>query len=229
MSASWGDMPGNQIVNDGQTIRLKSDGSGFESYGFSEPGHTHVVNDLTDATSTGKSIIVAANAAAVRTLIGAGTSSFSGAYADLTGKPSLATVATSGSYTDLSNKPTIPTLPTFSQSSASRSLNSGFIPSAARNTLVTYSVDIACTSTLVGGQSGTVFLEISADGSTGWQEVARSTNANSVSLAIALTLNQSNTANLAGAVPAGWTVRLRTANNTGTPTFTYRSGQEATL
>lgn len=31
---------------------------------------------------------------------------FSGAYTDLTGKPSLATVATSGSFNDLSNKPT---------------------------------------------------------------------------------------------------------------------------
>ena len=34
---------------------------------------------------------------------------FSGAYADLTGKPTLATVATSGSYADLTSKPTIPT------------------------------------------------------------------------------------------------------------------------
>ena len=32
---------------------------------------------------------------------------FSGAYADLTGTPSLATVATSGSYNDLTNKPTL--------------------------------------------------------------------------------------------------------------------------
>lgn len=32
----------------------------------------------------------------------------SGAYNDLTGRPTLATVATSGSYNDLSNKPTIP-------------------------------------------------------------------------------------------------------------------------
>jgi hypothetical protein len=37
---------------------------------------------------------------------------FSGNYADLTGKPALATVATSGSYTDLSNKPVIPTVTT---------------------------------------------------------------------------------------------------------------------
>lgn len=34
----------------------------------------------------------------------------SGAYSDLSGKPSLATVATSGSYTDLTNKPTVPTI-----------------------------------------------------------------------------------------------------------------------
>lgn len=33
-------------------------------------------------------------------------------YAAISGKPSLATVATSGSYNDLSNKPTIPTVPT---------------------------------------------------------------------------------------------------------------------
>lgn len=46
---------------------------------------------------------VAADLAAVAT---------SGAYADLTGRPTLATVATSGSYNDLSNKPTIPTVPT---------------------------------------------------------------------------------------------------------------------
>ena len=32
------------------------------------------------------------------------------AYSEITGKPTLATVATSGSYTDLSNKPTIPTV-----------------------------------------------------------------------------------------------------------------------
>ena len=33
-------------------------------------------------------------------------------YAAISGKPTLATVATSGSYNDLSNKPTIPTVPT---------------------------------------------------------------------------------------------------------------------
>ena len=47
-----------------------------------------------------------------RTNIGAGTSSFSGSYNDLSNKPTLATVATSGSYNDLSNKPTLATVAT---------------------------------------------------------------------------------------------------------------------
>jgi len=42
----------------------------------------------------------------------AADSTFSGAYADLTGKPSLATVATSGSYNDLTNKPSLATVAT---------------------------------------------------------------------------------------------------------------------
>lgn len=43
-----------------------------------------------------------------RSNIGAGSSSFSGSYNDLTNKPALKTVATTGSYNDLTNKPTIP-------------------------------------------------------------------------------------------------------------------------
>lgn len=39
------------------------------------------------------------------------TVAFSGAYADLTGKPVLATVATTGAYADLTGKPTIPSTP----------------------------------------------------------------------------------------------------------------------
>lgn len=175
-----------------------------------------------------------------------------GAYSDLSGKPSLATVATTGSYNDLSNKPSIPAAQiqsdwtqtntssldyiknkpaARSQSSASRNLNSIFQISSTRDSSVTYSVDIACTSTLVGGQSGTVFLEISTSSSfaSGVQEIGRFTNANAVSLAIAITLNQTNTACISGYVPAGYYVRLRTANNVGTPTFTYQSGQEVLL
>lgn len=112
--------------------------------------------------------------------------------------------------------------------SASRSLNSAFQISSTRDSLVGYSVDIATTISLTTGQSGTVFLEY-ADQSgftTGVTEVARFVNGNAGTLTLGLNLTQTNTAQLGGMIPAGKYARLRTANNTGTPTFTYRSGQE---
>lgn len=118
-----------------------------------------------------------------------------------------------------------------SQSAASRSLNSAFQPSATRDCQVTYSVDISCTSTLLGGQGGTVVLEIATNAgfTTGVQTLAQFVNSNSVSLAIAITVTQINTACLSGFIPAGYFVRIRTVNNTGTPTFTYTAGQEVLL
>lgn len=117
------------------------------------------------------------------------------------------------------------------QSSASRSLNTIFQVSATQDSFVNYSVDISCTSTLLGGQSGTVILEMATNSgfTTGVQTLAQFTNANSVSLAIAITVVQLNTACLSGYIPAGNFVRLRTVNNTGTPTYTYQIGAEVLL
>lgn len=176
----------------------------------------------------------------------------SGLYADLSGKPSLATVATSGSYNDLTNKPTIPasqiqsdwtqTSTTSldyiknkpaarSQSSASRTLNSCFQISSTRDVLANYSVDIAATLSLTGGMTGTVFLEIYSDSgcTTGTQELSRFVNGNTGTLTIGLNITQNATGGLTGYVPAGSYVKIRTANTAGTPTFTYRSGQEVQL
>lgn len=55
--------------------------------------HAHTAIQITDATTTGRSVMTATDAAAARTAIGAGTSSFDGAYDSLTGKPSLGTAA----------------------------------------------------------------------------------------------------------------------------------------
>lgn len=53
--------------------------------------------DITDSTTVGRAVLTAANAAAARTAIGAGTgngtSNFSGVYSDLTGKPTLGTAS----------------------------------------------------------------------------------------------------------------------------------------
>jgi hypothetical protein len=50
-------------------------------------------DDITDATSTGKAVLTATSAAAARTAIGAGTSSFDGTYSALSGKPTIPTTA----------------------------------------------------------------------------------------------------------------------------------------
>ncbi len=119
-----------------------------------------------------------------------------------------------------------------SQSAATRSLNTIFQVSSTRNCQVSYCVDISCTSSLLGGQSGTVFLEMSPSSSfaSGIQELSEFTNSNAVALAIAITVIQINTACLTGFfIPAGNYLRIRTNNNTGTPVFTFKVGQEVIL
>ena len=61
--------------------------------GYAATAHTHSAANIADSTVTGRSVLIAADAAAARTVIGAGTSSFSGAYADLSGKPTLGLLA----------------------------------------------------------------------------------------------------------------------------------------
>lgn len=113
-------------------------------------------------------------------------------------------------------------------SAASRSLNSAFQISSTRDSLVSYAVDIAATLSLTSGQSGNVILEY-ADNSgmtTNVVTVNSCINGNTGTLAIGLNLTQTATATVSGMIPAGKFVRIRTANITGTPTFTYRTGQE---
>lgn len=116
-------------------------------------------------------------------------------------------------------------------SAPSRTLNSCFQASGTRDAFTTYSVDIATTLSLTTGQQGTVYLETFTDAScaTGTVEVARFVNGNTGALTIGLALTQNVTGTLSGIVPAGTYVKLRTQNNTGTPTFTYRSSQEVLL
>lgn len=113
--------------------------------------------------------------------------------------------------------------------SATRSLNSAFQISTMHEADVVYSVDISATLSLTTGQSGTVILETATNSgfTTGVQTLSRFTNGNSGTLAIGLGLTQIGTAVLSGKVPAGNYVRLRTVNNTGTPTYTYQSGIES--
>jgi hypothetical protein len=108
----------------------------------------------------------------------------------------------------------------------------GFQPSSTRDASVRYSVTIVTTATIGGASSGTVVLEIAATNSTtagDWQEVARVTNGQAITLAVALQSVQTISGELHCIVPAGYFVRMRSINTSGTPSFTYNSGQEVQL
>jgi hypothetical protein len=85
--------------------------------------------------------------------------------------------------------------------------------------------------TLSGGQTGTVSLQIcpTSGFSSGVETVSTFVNGNTGTLTVGLNLTQIYTSALVGFVPAGYYVRLLTANTTGTPTFSYTSGQEVLL
>lgn len=150
---------------------------------------------------------------------------------------SLTTTGTSGvstynSSTGVLNVPVYTYTPPASiQSSASRTLNSIFQVSTIRNALVIYSVQITVSASITGGQNGDVILEIASDSgfTTNVQTVAVSGLGQTYTLAIALAGVQPQTTVVSGFIPAGYYSRLRTVNNTGTPSFSYRAGQEVLL
>lgn len=150
----------------------------------------------------------------------------SGAYADLSGKPTLATVATSGSYNDLSDKPTIPTGSNVAfNNSVARTLSNSsgstnqYTISTTKNARVNYSINVAW-SVVLNTFTGQVFLEYSTNAGSSWNLVNQCTR----SQASNLTSNGSDDLNLTGEVPANALVRLRTTQTSCT--VTYNAGQE---
>lgn len=151
---------------------------------------------------------------------------------------SLATVASSGSYNDLSSKPTIPTIlarsfnNTPSHSIVTGTGATGFQVSSSRDAMVNYSVTISTTSSITAGATGVVVLEIAATNSatsTDWVEIGRTSQGQTLGLAIALSITQPIAGQIGGIVPSGYYAKLRSINTAGTPTYAYNSGQEVLL
>lgn len=166
------------------------------------------------------------------TSVTAGTG-LSGGTITTTGTISLPNIGTAGTYsgvtTDAQGRVTAGT--NRSQSAATRTLNTIYQINATHDSLVSYSVQITVTASIGGGQNGDVILEIASNAgfTTNVQTVAIAGTGQTYTLAIALQGVQPQTSVVAGVVPAGYYARLRTVNNTGTPAFSYRAGQETTL
>lgn len=105
----------------------------------------------------------------------------------------------------------------------------GFQIDTVLDAQVSYSCTIGTTATIGGASSGTLVLEVAPTNSSvagDWKEIARLTNGQTITLALALQSVQTIAGCLAGLVPAGYYARIRSINNSGTPTFTFNSGQE---
>lgn len=108
----------------------------------------------------------------------------------------------------------------------------GYQISATRDYEVSYSVTTVTTATIGGASSGYIVLEIATTNSStasDWKEIARSTNGQTITLAVALQSVQTIGSSLTGLVPAGYYARIRSVTVSGTPSFSYTSGQEYTL
>ncbi len=166
------------------------------------------------------------------TSITAGTG-LSGGVITTTGTISMPNTGTAGTYsgvtTDAQGRVTAGT--NASQSAQTRTLNTIYQISATRGAFVFYSVQITVTASISGGQDGDCILEIASDSgfTTNVQTLQVSPGSQSYTLAIALQGVQKGSVNVSGYVPAGYYARIRTVNNTGTPAFLYRAGQEVLM
>jgi len=116
-------------------------------------------------------------------------------------------------------------------SSPSRTINTTYQNTSSQNILGSYTVDISCTFTLLGGQQGSIYLEYADNStfSTNLVTVQSSTNGNTGTIGITITLTQTATAAVTGVIPAGKYYRIRSNNDAGTPTFTMRNSQETKI
>jgi len=95
--------------------------------------------------------------------------------------------------------------------------------------MVSYSASITVTATIGGASVGYIVLEICPTNSAtagNWTEIARTTNGQTLTLAVALQAVQVSVGILGGIIPAGYYARLRSVNTSGTPTYAFVSGQE---
>lgn len=113
-------------------------------------------------------------------------------------------------------------------SSGTRSFNTAYQISTTTSSTVKLSSQISCSLSLVTGQAGQVILEVSANGSSGWNAWGILSASNTGTLSLGVNTVQISGGMLEAELPAGYYWKLRTSNTTGSPTFTFLGGVQET-
>lgn len=188
-----------------------------------------VVDNIPQSEITGLAASLAGKASLVHTH---STSEINGLQSYVDGRiASTTSFQADWNTTATSSSSYVKNKPAFSYGTSTRSLNTAFQVSTTTATFVSYTVDVATTLSLTGGETGTVTLQYADDSgfTTNVKTVQSSANGNTGTLTIGLALTQTSTAALTGVVPASKWVRIATANTAGAPTFTYRAAQEVLM
>jgi len=114
-------------------------------------------------------------------------------------------------------------------SAGARSFNTAYQISTTLPSHISISPQISCNLSLTGGQSGTITLEISPNGSSGWVYCSQLTGSNIGTLTIGLNTTQLTGGELTADLPAGYYWRATTNNITGTPVYTFNGGSYRTF
>lgn len=131
-----------------------------------------------------------------------------------------ANITVSGTYPNFVLTPYSPTSFT-----VARPINSTtFQPSSTKQAFVFYTIRINCVATIGGASSATVSLQHSNDNGSTWIDDGQLENSNTVSLAIILNSNTTQTSQISAVIPAGAICRL-VSSNLGA-TITYIRGNE---
>lgn len=152
----------------------------------------------------------------------------------------LVTVGTPGTYsgvtTDSKGRVTAGTVRSFNNAPGRSIVTgtgaTGFQVSATRDAHVSASVGIVTTASIGSGQDAYIVMEIAPTNSatpSDWVEIGRVRNGQTYTLAVALQGVQTIAGDLSRIVPAGYYVKYRSVNVTGTPTTSWISGQEVIL
>lgn len=106
----------------------------------------------------------------------------------------------------------------------------GFQVSSTRDSSINYSVTVSTTATIGTPSAGSISLEIASTNSatpSDWLPIgAVCGNSQNITLAALLSSVQAVTCQISTNLPAGWYVKIRSVTVSGSPIYTYLSGQE---